>query len=77
MASPSKAKLQELLADLNSAANSYNSSDDLDGTKSRATIREKAKKLTRAMTTPDEMSWYQCLNVGHLPQTSPCLLDAI
>lgn len=64
MALPSKAEIDQLVASLNQAAGAYSDSPDLDGYLSRAQIIAKARELSRALITPDQLPNYHGLNVS-------------
>jgi hypothetical protein len=64
MALPSQEELRSLIADLNSVAKGYSTAPDLNGYMSRVEIITKAKKLTQALITPEQLPNYHGLNVS-------------
>ncbi|ROT36134.1 S-adenosyl-L-methionine-dependent methyltransferase [Sodiomyces alkalinus F11] len=66
MSLPSKEEIDQLVTSLNQAAGAYSDGADLDGYLSRVQIIAKARELTRALITPDQMPNYHGLNIAEL-----------
>ena len=79
MALPSKQEFEALLSSLNNVAKDYSDANDLDSHLRRIEISGQAKKLVRALTTPEQMPIQHGINVGHVQevlvlfQSSPLL----
>lgn len=63
MASPPQDEVQSLLADVAHAVEKYSTSPDLNGYMSRVEVIAKAKKLTQAIISPEQLPNYHGLNV--------------
>lgn len=63
MALPTSQELQSLIAELTAAAQSYTATLDLSGYMSRVAIIAKAKSLTQALVSPEQLPNYHGLNV--------------
>jgi hypothetical protein len=63
MALPTPEELQSLIVDLSSVAQAYSTSPDLNGYMSRVQVIDRAKKLTQALISPDQLPNYLGLNV--------------
>lgn len=70
MALPSPEELQSLIAELNDVAKAYSTAPDLNGYLPRIQIIDRAKKLSRALITPEQLPNYHGLNVSDLPVAS-------
>lgn len=57
-------QFQEFLAQLNEVAKAYSTSLDVNGTKSRVAITEKAKRIVQAMMDPSNMGMHHLVNVS-------------
>ncbi|KAL2753098.1 hypothetical protein ACRALDRAFT_1083559 [Sodiomyces alcalophilus JCM 7366] len=66
MTLPSKEEIDRLVSSLNQAAGAYSDDADLDGYLSRVQIIAKARELTRALVTPDQLPNYHGLNIAEL-----------
>ena len=63
MALPSTKEVQNLVSELNAAAQAYSSAPNLNGYMARVQIIDKAKKLTRALISVEQTPNYHGLNV--------------
>jgi hypothetical protein len=63
MALPSQQELLSLIAGLTTIAQSYTDAPDLDGYMSRVAIVAKAKEITHALISPEQLPNYHGLNV--------------
>ena len=63
MANPTVKEVNRMYAELGEAVKQYNASGDIAGYKTRVSVIEKSKQLTRAMIDPGQMATYLLLNV--------------
>lgn len=61
---PTAEELQSLISDLTKVAAQYNPTPDLQGYVSRVQVIEKAKRITQALISPDQLPNYHGLQVS-------------
>ena len=72
MAFTTPEQFQKLVAQLNEVAKAYSDLPDVNGTKSRTAITEKAKSIVQAMMDPSDMGMHHLVNVS-TPQSTPLM----